>query len=300
MLIFVDLMLPLVLLLVAGVISQRSLQVEAKPLSKLTLYVLSPALVFNSLVRSELGGLELLKLAGGTVLLILGLSALISLVSPLCGWSSRLTSALKLGAVFTNVGNYSLPIILSTCGPEGLERAAVIIVVHQMLMCSLAVYIAAHSHLGAWRSLSTVLRMPTAYAAGLALLWRYIPFPPPRFLLETVGLLAQSSLPIFLLLLGVQLSSVVFTKRWGLLSFGSLVKLAASPALAIGLAIVLRLDRLSSNVLVLAAAAPTAVVTTMLAIEFDAEPEFVSSLTLTTTVLSLFSVPLVVRVLGLA
>lgn len=298
--IFVDLMLPLVLLLIAGVILHRNLQVEAKPLSKLTLYVLSPALVFHSLVRSELSGLELLKLAGGTVFLIFGLSALISLASPLCGWNPRLTSALKLGAVFTNVGNYSLPIILSTCGPEGLERAAVIIVVHQILMCSLAVYIAARSHLGAWRSLSTVMRMPTAYAAVLALLWRYIPFPPPAFLLHTVGLLAQSSLPIFLLLLGVQLSSVVYTRRWGLLGFGSLIKLAASPALAAWLAVVLGLDRLSGNVLVLAAAAPTAVVTTMLAIEFDVEPEFVSSLTLTTTILSLISVPLVVRSLGLA
>lgn len=297
--VFVDLMLPLVLLLCAGGLANRSLQVEARPLSRLTLYVLSPALVFNSLARSQLTGWELLGLSAGTILLILGLSVLVSLASPLWRSDARLTSALKLGAVFMNVGNYGLPIILGTCGPQGLERAVVIVVVHQVLMFSLAVYFAARSHLGAWHSLGQVLRMPTAYAALLALGWRYLPFSPPNFLMQTVGLLAQASLPVFLLLLGVQLASVLYSRRWGLLGFGSMIKLVAAPILAALLSRWLHLDILSGRVLILAAAAPSAIVTTMLAIEFDAEPELVSSLTLTTTVLSLLTVPLVVQSLGL-
>lgn len=293
-------MLPLILLLLAGVIAKRSLQIEAKPLSKITLYILSPALVFSSLVNSEVGGLELLKLATGTVGLILGLSTLLSLSSKALRWTPGLTSAMKLGSVFTNVGNYSLPIIASLFGRAGLERVAVIVVTHQLLMCSLAVYFAARSHLGAWRSLGSVLRMPTAYAAALALGWRQFPIGPPAWLLETVGLLAQAALPIFLLLLGVQLAGVVISRRLGLLVFGSAVKLGASPAWAIVLGSWLGLDQISGKVLALAAAAPTAIVTTMLAIEFDAEPELVSSLTLCTTVLSLVSVPLCIALIGAA
>ncbi len=292
-------MLPLVLLLFSGVIARRSLQVEAKPLSKLTLYLLSPALVFNSLVRSRLGGFELLKLAIGTVLLIFSLAALVSLFGRLFGWSDRLTSAMKLGAVFTNVGNYSLPIIVSLFGNAGLERVAMIVVVHQLLMCSLAVYFAARSQFGTWRSFASLLRMPTAYAALLALVWRQLPVAPPGFLLQAVGLLAQAALPVFLLLLGVQLAGAAISPLPGLLCLGSLVKLAASPAFAALLAHLLGLDRLSGYVLVLAAAAPTAIVTTMLAIEFDAEPELVSSLTLCTSLLSLASVPVVISALGL-
>jgi len=294
------LMLPIVLLLVAGVIARRSLEVEAKPLSKITLYILSPALVFSSLVKSEVGGLELLKLAAATVGLILGLSALLSLCSRTLRWSPGLTSAMKLGSIFTNVGNYSLPIISSLFGRAGLERVAVIVVTHQLLMCSLAVYFAARSHLGAWRSLGSVLRMPTAYAAVLALVWRQLPVAPPSWLMETSGLLAQAALPVFLLLLGVQLAGVVVSRRLGLLVFGSAVKLGASPAWAILLGSWLSLDQVSGKVLALAAAAPTAIVTTMLAIEFDAEPELVSSLTLCTTVLSLVSVPLCISLIGAA
>lgn len=291
-------MLPIVLLLLAGVIARRALQVDAQPLSKITLYLLSPALVFNSLVKSKVGGWELLRLAAGTVGLILGLSALISLCSKVLRWSPGLTSAMKLGSVFTNVGNYSLPIIASLFGTAGLERVAVIVVAHQLLMCSLAVYFAARSHLGAWRSLGSVLRMPTAYAAILALCWRQFPAVPPAWLLETVSLLAQAALPIFLLLLGVQLAGVVVSRRVGLLILGSVVKLAASPTWAMFLGMWLGLDRISGQVFVLAAAAPTAIVTTMLAIEFDAEPELVSSLTLCTTLLSLVSVPLCISLLG--
>jgi predicted permease len=299
LIVFINLMLPLILLLLGGVIARRCLQVEAKPLSKLTLYLLSPALVFNSLVRSDLAGFELLKLAFGTVALILGLSFLVSLLGYLLGWSPRLVSAMKLGAVFTNVGNYSLPIIVSLFGNAGLERVAVIIVAHQLLMCSLAVYFAARSHFGAWRSFTALLRMPTAYAALAALVWRQQPAVPPQFLLQTTGLLAQAALPIFLLLLGVQLSGATISPMPGLLCLGSLIKLAASPVWAAILALGLGLEQLSGYVLILAAAAPTAIVTTMLAIEFNAEPELVSSLTLCTTLLSLASVPLVISALGL-
>jgi hypothetical protein len=297
--VYANLMLPLVLLLFAGVISRRSLLVEAKPLSKLTLYILSPALVFNSLVRSSLTGQELLGLALGTLLLILSLALVVSILGFLFRWDARLCSALKLGSVFMNVGNYSLPIILSTCGQEGLQRAVVIVVVHQVLMFSLAVYFAARSHLGAWRSVGQVFRMPTAYAAILALCWRYLPIGPPAFLMQAVGLLAQASLPVFLLLLGIQLSSILFSRRWAILGLGSFVKLAIAPLLAYLLSEWIGLDAASGRVLILAAAAPTAIVTTMLAIEFDAEPELVSSLALTTTLLSLLSVPVVVHVLGL-
>lgn len=298
--VFIDLMLPLVVLLAAGVIAGRCLQLEAKPLSRLTLYILSPALVFNSLVRSSLSGWQLLGLAGGTLAVILCLSLAVSLLCWALRWPARVASAVKLGSVFTNVGNYSLPIILSTCGAAGLERAVVIVVVHQLLLFSLAVYFAARSQMSATRSVGQIFRTPTFYAALIGLLWRRLPLAPPGWLLQAVGLLAQASLPVFLLLLGVQLSRAPFVRRFAVLGLGICVKLVAAPLLAAALATTLHLERLSGQVLTLAAAAPTAVVTVMLAIEFDAEPELVSTLALATTLLSLVSVPLVIRSLGLA
>ncbi len=293
-------MLPVILLIIAGIVCKRTLQIEAKPLAKLTLYVLSPALVFNSMASSNLSGSQLLKLAVGTVLLISLLAAVVGLLSKLLNLPVGTASAMQLGSVFMNVGNFGLPVILSVCGSRGLECAVVIVVTHQVLMFTLAVYFAARSQFGALRAFSQVLSMPSGYAAIVGLIVRVTGTSIPGYLLKPITLLAQASIPVFLLLLGIQLAGVFLVKRPRLLLLGSIVKLAVAPAAAFLLASALHLDPLSGKTLVIAAATPTAIVTTMLAIEFDAEPQLVSSLTLVTTTLGMGTVPLVVRMLGLS
>ncbi|NLY54527.1 MAG: AEC family transporter [Firmicutes bacterium] len=294
-----DLMLPLLLLILAGVLAHRWLQVEAKPLAKLTLYVLSPALIFNSLYNSQLTGDQLLRLGGGTLLFICSLSLLLTICARCLGLSVRLTSAMQLGSVFMNVGNYGLPIIAGIFGPVGLERGAVVMVVHQMLMFSLAIYFAARSSLSVGQSVKKILQMPTAYAAILALTLRRLPLALPSWLFKAITLLTQASIPIFLLLLGVQLAGMSFCRRWPLLGLGTFFKLGLAPLLADRVAHALQFDLLSRQAFILSAATPTAVVTTMLSVEFDAEPELVSSLTIITTLASILTIPLVIRWLGL-
>lgn len=296
---FAPLMLPLLLLIAAGGLARRSLQIEAKPLAKLTLYLLSPALIFNSLYRSQLTGPQLVQLAGGTLLLIITLSCLLTILCHLFDFSVRLASAMQLGAVFMNVGNYGLPIIAAAHGSEGLERGAVVMVVHQMLMFSLAVFFAARGSLGSKAALQKVLQMPTAYAAILALVLRYLSYGLPPWLEQAIALLCQACIPIFLLLLGIQLADMMFSQSWLLLGLGACFKLGLAPLIANCFAILLHFDSLSQQIFVLAAASPTAVVTTMLSVEFDTEPELVSSLTIVTTIASLFSIPLIMQLLGL-
>lgn len=294
-----NLMLPLLLLILAGGVANRVLQVEAKPLAKLTLYLLSPALVFNSLYHSQLTGDQVIKLGVGTLLVVILLSFVLSALSRVCNFSQGLTSGMQLGSVFMNIGNYGLPIISAVCGPAGLERAAVVMVVNQMLMFTLAIYFAARSSLGVGLALRKILQMPTAYAAALAFSLRYLAWSLPSWLLQSIALLCQASIPIFLLLLGIQLADMLFCRRWLLLGLGTFFKLALSPCLAVICASLLRLDSVSQQVLILAAASPTAVITTMLSVEFDTEPELVSSLTLLTTIASLVSIPIILRRLGL-
>lgn len=294
------LMFPLLLLILAGGIARRSLQIEAKPLAKLTLYLLSPALIFNSLYHSSLTGSQLGRLAVGTLLLILSLSLLLQLLCRLLRLPASLASAMQLGSVFMNVGNYGLPLIAATSGTPGLERGAVIVIIHQILMFSLAIYFAARGSLGASAALHQVLRMPTAYAAIAALALRYAGYQLPAWFTQSIALLCQACIPIFLLLLGMQLADLLFSRRWLLLALGSCYKLGLAPLLANALARLLRFDSLSQQAFVIAAASPTAVITTMLSVEFNTEPDLVSSLTIVTTLASLFTLPLILNWLGLA
>jgi len=252
------------------------------------------------MISSKLTGNQLVSLSLSTVLLICLLAAVIDLVSKLSGLPTTTVSAMQLGSVFMNVGNFGLPVILSVCGTRGLESAVVIVVTHQVLMFTMGVYFAARSRFGASRAVTQVLRMPSAYAAVAGLSLRETGLLIPSFISRPITLLAQASIPIFLILLGVQLAGVFISRRPALLTLGSVVKLVVAPVTACMLAYWLRLDPVSKQALVLAAATPTAIVTTMLAIEFEAEPQLVSSLALVTTVLGMGTVPVVVRLLGLS
>jgi predicted permease len=295
---FANLMFPVLTLMGAGAVARRCWQVEARPLAQLILYLFCPALVFNSLLNTQLAGADLAGLAAGTILLVSLVCLAAGAPGRILRWPGKLGSAVQLGSAFFNLGNFGLPIIYSTYGQAGLERAVVIVVTHQILLFSLALYLAARSQFGAGAALRRVARMPTGYAALAAFACRRFAYLPPSFIIQPIQLLAQASIPIFLLLLGVQLAGIRFSRRWALLGFGSLLKLGLSPLLASLLGPLLGLEGLSLAVFILAASMPTAVVTVLLAIQYETEPDLVSSLTLTTTLLSLGTIPLIVNSLS--
>ena len=290
---FANLMFPVLTLMGAGAVARRCWQVEARPLAQLILYLFCPALVFNSLLNTQLAGAD-----SGPPPAPFSLVCLAAGPRRILRWPGKLGSAVQLGSAFFNRGTFGLPIIYSTYGQAGLERAVVIVVTHQILLFSLALYLAARSQFGAGAALRRVARMPTGYAALAAFACRRFAYLPPSFIIQPIQLLAQASIPIFLLLLGVQLAGIRFSRRWALLGFGSLLKLGLSPLLASLLGPLLGLEGLSLAVFILAASMPTAVVTVLLAIQYETEPDLVSSLTLTTTLLSLGTIPLIVNSLS--
>jgi predicted permease len=89
-----------------------------------------------------------------------------------------------------------------------------------------------------------------------------------------------------LLLLGMQLSGNGSRSHLGLLGLVSAARLIVSPLIAWGLTALFRFPPAATQAGILEAAMPTAVLNSILAAQYDAEPEFVSSAILVTTVLS--------------
>jgi hypothetical protein len=73
------------------------------------------------------------------------------------------------------------------------------------------------------------------------------------------------------------------------------LRLLAAPALAWAIARVLGMQGLALNVVVLESAMPTAVITTILATEFDSDPPFAALAVLTTTLLSIPTVTILLN-----
>jgi predicted permease len=101
-----------------------------------------------------------------------------------------------------------------------------------------------------------------------------------------VSLLSNAAIPSMLVLLGMQLVNIRLDGHVKPLLLSGTMRLLVAPALAYLLARSLGMSGPAYQAVVLEAAMPAAVLTTILATEFDAEPTFVTTAVLITTLLS--------------
>jgi hypothetical protein len=109
-------------------------------------------------------------------------------------------------------------------------------------------------------------------------------------------LVADAAIPVLLLILGTQLTNRQPVTASGALVLATVIRLALSIPLAYGVGRAIGLSGLPLAVGTIQAAMPTAVNMIVLAVEFDAWPEFVSSGVVVTTLGSLVSLTLLIAV----
>ncbi len=282
--------LPVFLIAAVGYLAGRKMTLDVSTLSKICLYILTPALTFNSLTTSEvdLGSVWLLAL--GAFLVPIALAPLFLWSFKLMGWEKKLSHSVLLPTIFSNTGNYGLPICLFALGQEGMDLGVIYMVVQTFVIATLGVFIAASSQMSVKDALGRVIRMPSLYAAVLGALVKVLGIGVPQVLARPIGLLSQAAIPVFLLVLGLQLLNSSPGGKWQVPVIASIFRLVVAPTLVAVFGKLLGLDGLAWKVLVLQAAMPPPVNSTILAQEFDANPDVVSHTTLIATVISLITV----------
>ncbi|MEP7190154.1 MAG: AEC family transporter, partial [Roseiflexaceae bacterium] len=113
-------------------------------------------------------------------------------------------------------------------------------------------------------------------------------------LFRGLRLLADAALPILLLILGTQLADRPRVNAGAILATAAFLRLVLSIPLAYGIGSLLGLSGLPLYVGTIQAAMPTAVNMIVLAVEFDAWPEFVSNGVVLTTIGSLISLTVLI------
>jgi len=262
------------------------------------LHILVPALAFYSLVTSTVDFAVAGRLVLAALLFPFVEMALFLPLFKLLKWDQNRSRAMLLASIFTNAGNYGLPVCLFAFGQEGMDLGVVFMVSQTLLMYSLGVFIAASSQMTPGTALKQVAKMPAVYAALGGVAVRLSGIQTPTLIIRPVGLLAQAAVPVFLLLLGNQLiGSTVGKESWKVPSIAVFLRLVAAPIIALLLGKAVGLSGLPWKVLVLQAAMSTPVNATVLAQEFDAEPIAVSRVTAASTVASVLTLTLWIMVL---
>ena len=293
--IFVDNMIPVLAIAAVGVVLRRRLNVDPAMISRMMFYVFAPALAFDAVYTSDISGGDFLRVYFGTLALMAAVGALAFLV--LC-WLKLAVSARRqissrefattLVATFVfNGANFGLSIVSFAFGTGALTYAVIIYIAGSTVAWTLGAYVSSRGAAPMLKSLCSILRTPVVYALALALALKAAGFSDlPPALSRTSQLLADASIPLMLVLLGLQLGGFRKPDRWRLLLSGAAIRLLLAPLVAIVFASLLSLDDAARSAFILQAGMPTAVLTLILAYEFDTDRDLALNLIMTTTLLS--------------
>ncbi len=288
---------PILIVIGLGFVFARRAQPELRTLSRLTFYILSPCLVFVSLVESNVADGEIAQIVLFVVGVTLAMGVLAVLAARALRLTTRQTAGFVLAVTFVNAGNYGLGVNRLAFGPEVESRAVIYFVTSSVLVYTVGVLVA-KGFAGGWRgAVKQLAGLPHVYALGAALLLRALQWTVPQPLLDGLRLPAEAAIPLMLILLGAQLANATVGHYWRPAIVGSGLSLIVAPLVAFGLASVLSLGTLTRQAVVLEASMPAAVVNTLIATEFDAEPQLVTSTVVLSTLISPITLSLIILLL---
>jgi predicted permease len=295
--IFANDLLPVFAIAGAGFLVARFEVVQVQGVSRLTFHVLAPALIFNVLVSSTLDAAQSGRMALFYLLVTLSAAIMAKLAAIPLRLDRRMLAAFMLVAISSNSGNYGLPVTLLAFGREALAFASVYFVTSAIFSYTGGVLIAASGRLSVRDAVARLFRVPPFYAAMAALIMMGLHITLPTIVMRPITMLSDAALPLMILVLGMQIERATMPERPVVVAVAVLVSLVLMPIAAVGWAHVVGLQGAALQAGVLQSSMPTAVMTTILALEFDAQPQFVTSVVCIATLLSPLTVTLLIAYL---
>jgi malate permease and related proteins len=284
--IFASDILPIFIIAGAGFVLARRFGASVKTLSTVAFNALSPCLVFHQLVTTKISGSQSLRVVAFCVLLTLAIGIAARLTSMPLRLDRITLSSFLLVAMFSNSGNYALPVVLFAFGREALAFASVYFVTSAILIYTAGILVAASGHGSVRLALTRLLKVPAVYAVTAAIVVLSTGVTVPATVMRPIGLLSDAAIPIMLLVLGMQLERATLPRHPMAVGAAAVLSLVVAPLIAFGLTALLGLTGAAKQAAIIEASMPAAVITTVLALEFNLDAEFSTSVVFVTTLLS--------------
>ncbi|MFC1463833.1 MAG: AEC family transporter [Candidatus Brachytrichaceae bacterium NZ_4S206] len=295
--IFVNVLAPVFIILGIAYVATRRLRLEGRTLSRLAYYVLTPAFVFNLISTARIEAALATRMVIFITLVYAGSVAIAFVVARLLRRGRKMTAAYMMIAAFGNVGNFGLPISQFAQGGEALLPATVYFLANLVFAFVFCVMLANSGRGNFAQAFAQVVRTPSLIALVPALIVNVAGIQLPVFAARSVELLAVAMIAIMLIALGAQFANAGIPR----ISFDMLmaagIRLISGPLLAFALVGFFDLPVLERNVGILQASMPAAVLVSIIAMENDVLPEFVTATVLFSNLASLVTLSLVLAAL---
>ena len=279
---------PVALIVFIGFLAGRTLSLERTTLSRLSLYVLLPALIASSLYGMTLSVRQARAIVAGFFPSSAILAGLVYGLCRLLKFDPLTQTPLLATSLFANTGNLGLPFISFALGATGLERAIVYLISSSILLTTVGPTLLKGA--GLWVGLRTTLRLPVFGAMLGGLTRQALNVTLPLRLDAGLELLGGAAIPVALVTLGLQLAKTnLYVDRAVLVA--AALRLGVAPAIALTVGAMLGLQGQDLQVLVLQAAMPTAVNTFIWVTEFGGDADLVARAIVLSTLLSFMTLP---------
>ena len=192
--------------------------------------------------------------------------------------------------ILPNTGNMGVPICLFAYGTAGLGIASAIASVIILLHFTLGVLLAKKSF-----SLEILIKNVPIYAILASIIFLYFRWDVPGYIENTTFLLTYTTIFLVLMSLGIALSRFEVVS-WTKASILGAVRVIIGPIIGFSLIKYLDLDGFAAGVLLIQSAMPSAVLTYLVGSMYSDKKvvDSVASVIVTSTVMSLITVPIVV------
>lgn len=289
-------LLSVILVLALGQLLSRTILKEAsfwQGMSKLSYWVLFPALLFKTVSQSDFTGMQIDAVV---IAMLVGLFG-VFVISWIIGAQAKLSNA-DLSSVlqgsFRHNGFMALAIIAGLYGEAGVEIGTLCIAIlvppsNVLSVCVLIYLNKRNDKVNTGQLLAKeIARNPLILAILAGVIAKYMPLPTPAFLLETTGLLGRGALPALLLAVGAGVQFTSSIKGTVIpLGIALLAKTLIFPAIMVTTAMYFGISGLTLNIIAIFGVMPTAISSYALARELDGNASLMAEIISFQTLLSL-------------
>ncbi|HEX5840651.1 MAG TPA: AEC family transporter [Anaerolineales bacterium] len=283
---FANNILPILLLGGAGFALGKLLDINARSLGRVVFYVFSPVLIFDLLLQNRLKIDEAIGVILLTICVVLSMGIITFLLGTLFKLDRPTLTSILITTMFANTGNYGLPLVSFAFGEQALSYAGIYFATTTLLFYTLGVLIASLGHMSLKEAALGLFRIPTLYAVILAILINAFGLQIPGPVERAVDLAAGGTIPLMLILLGVELTRVQLSGSVRAMQLSVSLRLLIAPMIAMLLSGLLGIGGAARQGSVTQASMPSMVSATVLATEYQLDSKLVTAVIFISTLLS--------------
>lgn len=289
-----EILTPIFLIIFIGYVIQKMLHLDLSSLTQILFYMFIPSLIFINIATSELDGGLVLQIFGFTVILFFLLMVISFGAAKITGVDRKKEKAFMNAVILRNQGNFGIPLVtmlFAEIAPNfAISIHMIVLFATNLLLNTVGLYNSSSGSYSKREAFKNTLKLPMIYMIVLGFIFKgfAIPVPPP--IESSLRIMGNGTVPTALFTLGAQLANTKLKLKDPSLSMAVAMRLVLSPVLAWLMTLAFGITGIIAQVLIIGAAAPTAVNSVLLALAFDGDAEYASETVFLTTLLCALTV----------